>query len=666
MEQHISAHLIGYLARHIYFACTFSSMLFFTHLTYADYDKGLAKLLELSLKELMQVSVASKKIESVFEAPGIITVVNKNEFRAFGARNLRDVLDRLPNTQVVGSNLFPHNRVTMRAVGTSHLDNSILLLLNGRPIRAADTGGLHADIYQAFPLNIIERLEIIRGPGSVLYGTNAFAGVINIVTQNAEEVPTLALEVSYGSFDSKRATLTGSINREDFSFVGSITTLDREGDSFSNITDERGQVSNYETGSDGYEAVINLRWGNLEINSILSNLDNQHGRSFFAFPLTTQKWERQFFDIGYTFDVNNNWKLQSNFTYNHIQNDFFTTPTASLETEPETITVELSASGHLTDNLNLVTGFTYNHLRTDRLILPTGTTTHWHAERVGVYSQTDYQMNDWLKLVGGFQWNKPEESSSNISPRISLIANLDQQWTAKLLYGEAFRSPFLTDLNIDISTLKGNSSLKPETIKTYEAQLLYFSPGSSWTMTYYNSQHDNIHTRVTLAGVPTLQNEGKIDYWGIELEGKHELGHGFDFIGNLSYQSNEHSDNGHDDETYAPDWMIKTGILYESPHGYQLSVFNSYFAKSTLQNHQLNTVTVVNPDAGGYNLLTANLRINLGDVFNSSALSNTNFSLYGDNLLDEEIFFPSISRTAVNSLPHHDGRGFYATVSVEF
>lgn len=327
-------------------------------------------LFDLSLEELTTVNVASKKPEPIDAAPGIVTVINKDELRTFGARHLRDVLDRLPNTQVVGSNLFPHNRVTMRAVGTSHLDNSILLLLNGRPIRAADTGGLHTDIYQAFPLSIIERLEVIRGPGSVLHGTNAFAGVINIVTKDVKEAPSLEIEGTYGSFDTKQVTLTGSINRDDFSIVGSIRAIDQDGDSFSNITDELAQVSNYETGSDGYNAVINLRWGGLEINSILSDIDNQHGRSFFAFPLTTRKWTRQFFDVGYKFDIDNNWNLQSNLTYNRIQNDFFTTATASLETEPETITAELNITGRLTDGLNLVTGFTYNHLRTDRLILP--------------------------------------------------------------------------------------------------------------------------------------------------------------------------------------------------------------------------------------------------------------------------------------------------------
>lgn len=80
----------------------------------------------------------------------------------------------------------------------------------------------------------------------------------------------------------------------------------------------------------------------------------------------------------------------------------------------------------------------------------------------------------------------------------------------------------------------------------------------------------------------------------------------------------------------------------------------------------MTTVTANNKDADSYNLLTANLEVNLGEAFNNPTFLNTTFSLYGDNLLDEDIYFPSINRQSVSSLPHNKGRGFYATISIDF
>lgn len=160
-------------------------------------------------------------------------------------------------------------------------------------------------------------------------------------------------------------------------------------------------------------------------------------------------------------------------------------------------------------------------------------------------------------------------------------------------------------------------------------------------------------------------NSGEITYEGIELEGKHNFGNGWSILGNVSYQTND-KDDGTDDATYAPDWMAKAGVSYDSLRGYQISVFNSYFAASTLQNEDVTTVNFINEDADSYNLLTANLRLNMGKVLNDSTFSNVDFSLFGDNLLDEDIYFPSVNRRSVNSLPHHSGRGFYATIDIEF
>ena len=112
--------------------------------------------------------------------------------------------------------------------------------------------------------------------------------------------------------------------------------------------------------------------------------------------------------------------------------------------------------------------------------------------------------------------------------------------------------------------------------------------------------------------------------------------------------------------------MIKSGINYQSDKGYTIALYNSYFSEPTQVNEIVSTSAEVNPPAEDYNLLTANININANKVFGLAGWPDTTLSLYGDNLLDEDIFFPDFNRQKTNSLPHHAGIGFYATATIRF
>ena len=91
-------------------------------------DKDMEQLLTLDLEELTTISIASKFEEKLQDAPGIVTVITDEEIKRYGARNLRDILDRQTHLQMVGSNLFPHGRVSMRGSTFTHVDNTVLPL----------------------------------------------------------------------------------------------------------------------------------------------------------------------------------------------------------------------------------------------------------------------------------------------------------------------------------------------------------------------------------------------------------------------------------------------------------------------------------------------------------------------------------------------------------
>jgi len=187
---------------------------------------ALDELLELDLIDLTntKVVVASKREEKLTDAPGIISVVTRDEIEQFGGRNLQDLLNRVPSIQAIGSHAYSHT-VSVRGQSLKHSNNEILFLINGRPHRSSFNGGANYSLLLSLPLESIDHLEIIRGPGSVLYGSSAFSGVINIVTKSATDMDGTKVKANFGTHNSLGAeTITGfSGDKFDFMTVSSDT-----------------------------------------------------------------------------------------------------------------------------------------------------------------------------------------------------------------------------------------------------------------------------------------------------------------------------------------------------------------------------------------------------------------------------------------------------------
>ncbi len=620
---------------------------------------GAGDLFELSLEELATISVASKKPEEVKVAPGIITLITAEEIKHYGARYLRDILDRQTSLQLIGSNFFPHNRTVSRGAAFTHTDNTVLLTFNGRPIRDSTGISNNTDLYSAFPIESIKQIEIIRGPGSILYGTNAQTGVINIITKEAREKFEGTASVSYGSFNNKQAEISGGVNWKDLGIYTAINFNKTDGDDFKNITDENGTTGTYKSGKSAAFGMFNLQYKGLELNVLLSDIEQDNAHSQFLLPSTDQQIERQYVDLSYNHYFNQNWNLKTDLQYHHYSVGGLNSLTSNGLAKSENYLAEVTLFGKINNQLEILAGGTFD--QRDGSLL-SGLT--YDSYIASTYGQLGYRPFDWIKLIGGFQYNKPEETSGKLSTRFSILANISKEWGLKLLYGEAFRSPTPFERNVNAPPiLVGDPSLKPETIKTIDTQIYYQADNIYFATTYFHSVQKDLITR---SGTPsTFVNFGKVTYHGIELEGEWTLNNRWSFIGNLSYQTNKDMTGAHD-VAISPSWMAKGGVSYDSGHGYQFSIFNSFFGKPTSISDISTGVAEVNPDADSYNLLTANLQINLGEVFDRNSLSNISLSIYADNMLDEDIFYPSINRKAVNTIPHHAGRNFHGTIRIDY
>ena len=149
------------------------------------------------------MSSASKRLEHVSEAPSVVSIVSEDDIKRYGAVNLHDVLNRVPSLQVLNSTANPNNMVTLRAASNQHYPNRILFLIDGRPVRDSYGGHLNYGLFTHYPVSNIQQIEVIRGPGSVLYGTNAYAGIVNIISKESCEGGCSAVQTTYGSFNRR-------------------------------------------------------------------------------------------------------------------------------------------------------------------------------------------------------------------------------------------------------------------------------------------------------------------------------------------------------------------------------------------------------------------------------------------------------------------------------
>ncbi|MCH7749770.1 MAG: TonB-dependent receptor, partial [Acidobacteria bacterium] len=159
----------------------------------------------LDLGDLLDINVsiaAAGGIRSLEEAPGVISVITREDIRRLGLRTLEQILELLPGIEVLTDGVG-RGRIFVRGIGSGNSSQNVLVLFDGHRLNDEATGGA-SQINLDIVVDNIERVEIIRGPGSALFGANAFLGVINIVSQTAATFEGFEVSTLGGSFGSSQ------------------------------------------------------------------------------------------------------------------------------------------------------------------------------------------------------------------------------------------------------------------------------------------------------------------------------------------------------------------------------------------------------------------------------------------------------------------------------
>ncbi len=638
-----------------------------------------------------QVATASKGDEKITDAPGIVSVISKEEIANFGSINsLWDILNRATSIYMLHAGVLSWNVASIRGQHNTAYDNHVLILLNGRPLREGISGGFNSVIYNSFPVESIQRIEIIRGPGSVLYGTNAFSGIINIITEKAEDESNFQVSGQYGSFDTKVIKLGGGIHiNDDLNINIGGQWYDDKGSDFGGFYDSKvirhGTVispSIFEKrpwSRDNRSSYLNVNYKSFSLSAGYADIQPYS----LVRPI---KWDwngltsgeeirvkRYFSDIGYSGDINNVFSLSANLTYNGI-NELY--KIYEVKATSHDILGEVSVQATPSNKLNMIMGATYEINSISGIIFEDSKTTKY-----SVYSQLSYKPVSKLKLIAGAQLNGSSSQDIHLSPRAGIIFNANDNYGVKALYSTAFRSPYPEEMFILHTEYIGNPTLKPELIATTELQAFYENNKFRSSLTFYSSKMTDLIIKLAIpANDSSFDHQGRdisyfnigaATYQGIEWEAKYKINQEFTAFANATFQRNRGGKNKDGEEIKDPaSWpnsMMKVGLMYS---GNKISggIFNSYFGKPTGNNYMLEQfekplLEELNPDATAYNLLSMNIEFHLPKIFNRKSKHDIILGLYGDNLLNESIWFPEYVLRTINTLPLHTGRSYYGKLT---
>jgi len=628
---------------------------------FAQDDSSIDTLYTLSLEELMNMNIvtASKVAEKASDAPGIISTISSREIEQFGGLSLVEILERITGVVNMSTSTNPQNVVSFRGDLSGESNNHTLILINGRPNRESIYGGLDYSLLLGIPITAIDRIEVIRGPGSVLYGSNAFSGVVNIILKKGGDQNKVSTYL--GSFGGAGIDGYVGIDKGDLNLMIGYKKFEEKGWNFT-AADMTGAKDTTNYGEKNNGLAVRLGYKGLTVNSLIT--ESTQTIFGFANPIwfnladKTTYSRRVSTDIGYEIKYSEKVTTKVNATLN--SSNLKLTGPAVASGNSDDIIVEVSNFIRPTEKWNVVFGGSgYKQIGEFVSSVP-----KYNKAWYNGYVQADYRPVAPLKLIGGFQVNKIQGVDVNVVPRIGAIYNFTKSLGTKVLYGQAFRAAYAIETDIKSGVISGNRNLNPEILKNLDVQVFYNLTKFELAATYFNSRKEDNITRVN----GTFINAGRNEAHGVELEGKYVPNIHFYVNGSYAYQTNRLvADNGAitNEASLMPNHVAKIGVGYQSSQGISLGLYNMYVSKfhsfagqDALPGH--------NGETNAYNTLSANVSLNIPKMFALDMKDEIILSVYGTNLLDEKINIPDIATRQVYSMPGRPGRAIYASVTVKF
>lgn len=620
----------------------------------------------LSLEQLMsvRVSIATGTPKALAQAPSVASVITADELAALGAQDIDEALELVPGLHVSHGSFIYGSRYFIRGIVSTYNPHT-LVLINGVPQTSLFTGdrGQRMMARAGLPVKMVERIEIIRGPGSAVYGADAFAGVINIITKAPEDLEGGEASLGYGSFDSRYSFVRQAVDMGPVQAVFSLAYDQSDGDDPTITTDgQSGIDALLGTNASLAPGPANLGYHNLDVRSDMlwdrfrlrlsyrqDEVETAQGINDTLDPDSRFKHHHGTMDLTWQApDIYQDWGLQAQVSY--LYSDF-RNPTSFQQFPPgadftlvggggpfadgvlqtpelseENARVDVSAvySGWEEHRLRLGSGYYWGDVfkTTDAVNftlsdtgfpVPTPMTDVSDTDRAFLpedqrTSQYAFVQDEWAmatdwELTAGVRYDHYSDFGDTVNPRVALVWTTTPWLTSKLLYGQAFRAPAFFELYARANPVAlGNPDLEPETIESTELAF-QVSPSNDWVMDlnfYHYEIEDLIDFVADPGGTFTAQNTGRVRGLGMETRLRYQLAASAQLLVNYSYQRTR--DQNGDPLGLTPNSDASLGLNWQPTPEWQLT------PTMVLVGSSKRAVGDSRPKLDGYTTLDLNVR----------------------------------------------------------
>ncbi len=554
--------------------------------------------LQAILFQDLPITLATKTDKTVSSAPSTISVLSGDEIRKTGALTYMDALRLLPGVEISLAR-FGQYEIVIRGIKTNGSEK-VLLMIDGHAVNEAFFGG-GTTLLDDLTVDNIKQIEVIRGPGSALYGANAFIGIVNIVTLKAKDLNgKQSVILQTGSWNTNKTGVLFGKQTEDMGISGYFEYFDSDG-SDEIITSDLQTVFDGLTGSNAsltpgeinfyrerYDAGLNLEKGDFSLNTRYVSRDRGDyiGLVYALNDTSSMDLQQAYVNAKYKQELSDILTLNYDVYYDYFNEDvlFQVFPRGYTnflgEVFPEGYIYHLFLTNQKTGvDLNteiktnrfgnILVGALYEYIDQFNVgidmnahpytgaylgsVRDVSDTWNWNKELVrkiwALYIQDQFNLTDTVNLTLGIRHDNYDDFGGTTNPRLGFVWKLTEESNLKILYGSAFRAPNFRELyDRNNSSTVGNPDLDPETINSYEISADYKFESLYLNAGLFRNEIEDIIVEGPRPAPndpsPFINVSGETIIQGVELETKYLLNDRSYTFANYSYQESEDINGG--------------------------------------------------------------------------------------------------------------------------
>ena len=597
----------------------------------------------LELDKLMSIidkysDLATKTRMNSDFVPGLLTVVTRDEMEMSGLKTVEDVLKTLAGVHIY-SDSIDFRTISIRGIGGATASGNVKIMLNN--ISLSDSISSVSDFILDYPIELLERIELIRGPGSALYGEQAYTGVINVVTRKKESI------VSFGI--GSLATLSGSAlfnydsEEHPFHFSAFIHQFKSDSndavagpDAYHSQNDEMKNMS-LAPGPTNEKTVRHLNffkfdYVNTSFTTKFSQLEHGDSMGWYHYLYNLREdtptiLRQQLFELNQKIEFNQHVKasLKGGFQEHKclFENKYVFPPGHPYYTimniyyleRKKYIGVDLFYNINKHQLLLACDYIAEKHVYSqNNLVL--------YRHSYSLLSQYEGKLFDGFSLTCGLRYDNYDDVDNVFSPRLAGVYRLNENHIIKWQYQEAFRPPTKSEMET-------TTHIDPAIIKTYEISYTYKNTFSRGRISLY---HSHLKDVVQLKIHPPLpnwnyENISKVRARGIETELEQKISQQIKLNSNAAYMYTKNLDTSNKMPLQA-EFLANAGIIYSPAQYLNFSTRYQYMGNRGREEEDKRH------DLAGYHKLDVSMMIKAKKI-------SSKIRLGFDNVLNEDIRIPT-------------------------